>query len=529
MKGYPGWGRHWPLLGSFLRRRAFEVLSRRAASGDEEAVRTLGESLPRLGDPALRDRVLEALATAGEREVPLAREILCSLVLEEDDDRARELCLTRGFAPEDEARRAVFFVLTGQWEEYDSLDFHQRLLKRGYWSAGEGVRRRILARLRSAGRSEWLRRLLLEGPGTPGEPRIRDMGEEEWNAMTASLAAQGRWPELARLAEVAPLRRGVAILRTLGRAADRSFLREEELEELVRLAEDWEGEAKAAGELVMGRLAWKKKQEGWVEHLSFSPDGRYLALASWDCTVRLFDLAEKAFSWTGRHGDAVWGVAFSPDGKLVVSGSSDGTVRLWQVADGSCLWVKKHQGPVWAVVLSSDGRYLASGGREGVVRLFRLQDRECLWRRRHDDAVFALSFSPDGQYLASGGKDRTVRLFRASDGDLLWMADHGGAVWTVLFSPDGKYLVSRVEEAGGKREGVRGARRPLGGRPGRPLLPPLSSSDPGPAFGEGDSGASPGGGPGGGVPGAGPFRPRPGGGRAGGGAGLLRPLAPRAR
>lgn len=185
--------------------------------------------------------------------------------------------------------------------------------------------------------------------------------------------------------------------------------------------------------------------QDWVQSIAFSADGKSLASASVDRTIRVWNLANGAVLSTLRgHQGAINAITYSNDGKWLASVGDDGLVRLWDATGALRTTLRGLGGSLFAVAFSPDGKHLATGGRDRTVLVWEMETNKRLATLEgHNGDVFALAFTPDGKTLASTGVDRTIRFWNRLTGEeIASLSGHKDVILSLAFSPDGRWLAS---------------------------------------------------------------------------------------
>ncbi|KAG8719181.1 hypothetical protein FRC08_003465 [Ceratobasidium sp. 394] len=213
-----------------------------------------------------------------------------------------------------------------------------------------------------------------------------------------------------------------------------------------------------------------------VSSVSFAPDGRRIASAAQDGTVRIWDVDTGAAVGDPLVNPSgyVSSAAFSPDGDRIVSVSQDDTVIIWDINTGAEIGRLAGQAPaelepvddlsewahfmayeVWSrlrstkpsIYFSPNGQRIASTLSDGAVRVWDANTGAMLihgLRGGISGPITSLAFSPNSHLLVTGSTDGTMKVRDAETGAAIGepFDRYLGAVSSVAFSLDGRQLVS---------------------------------------------------------------------------------------
>lgn len=428
--------------------------------------------------------VLAELAQAGNLD---AREALCQLILLQEDPQAVQITRLAGYAPRDFSNRALYFLLSAQFDRLDQIDPQQEALTHSFHSGEAALQKRILARARQADLGNWALTMQTESSYTPEDiekltkelPRFHSLHTQVFGLeVLGRLAKQGisyareaifdlffeanyqpagEYALQQNLLPEDPTRRALFFFLTS------QWQRYEELDfNHTLLGAMYE----AAHQELRLRIVSQTRMAGrvdWIQSIARGRRVRWLndmSDADWEAVIRQLEHEQKWEDlWLlAQSCPPVWSINILR--RLNAAGWNPGSfeekelfVRLTMLAaEGAGQPVPLHQKKManglatgsLSLARSPQGNAVAVAGKDNQVVLVDPESHQVTALLPPLPAqVWCMAFNPSGDLLTTGIGDGRICIWRIRDEQLVKvMEGHTGLVKGVAFSPDGNMLYS---------------------------------------------------------------------------------------
>ena len=172
-------------------------------------------------------------------------------------------------------------------------------------------------------------------------------------------------------------------------------------------------------------LASKVIHDDEINAIKFAPNGKMFASASYDKTIKLFELNQTNNNFNvihslSGHKKGVTDISFSPYAKILASCGTDKLIKMWNLVDYTCLnTYEGHLSSVLKIDWIYRGTHLISGGCDGLIKLWNVKTSEnILTLDAHEGKIWTLDInkknntSSENLNFISGGTDGRIILWK---------------------------------------------------------------------------------------------------------------------
>jgi len=371
-------------------------------------------------------------------------ELLTDLFFRYDHPLAAGSILRTPLRPESPDRHALLLYLSNTWNEYELVDFDQRLITIAYQNADANLRKRILQHARQSGYTDWVQQVTQQS--TKRSYWASELTDADWKVTLDVLSRQKRWHDLWKLSFQCPPVWSFAFINQLIQNNWRPD-RTEENQDFERLA----GLCKQIRTANVSISPFEHIQTSTerANCLSFHAPSKLIALGGNSGKIALYQWDQgkihQAASISLGMIPGTRAIQFDQGAKYLAAAGGDHLIRVVEIETRKIIKTfEGHENLIRGMAISNDGRTLYSCGFDGKLNAWQFpsaSQSQLIYQSSKE--LLTLSLCGSNQYLLVAGADSIIRVYQTPSGSLVReIADHEAGINHLAASQSSEIAVS---------------------------------------------------------------------------------------